>query len=289
MLPFNELIEKYTNEASRFMVIDGMLVHYRDEGKGFPLVLLHGAFSSLHTFDAWTKHLLPLYRIIRLDLPGFGLTGPHPDHLYTMSNHVRVVALLLNRLGISTCHLIGNSLGGWLAWEFALRYPERVQKMVLIDSAGFLDQKSIPLPFRMARTPFVNKVIKYVIQKNLLEQFLRQVYFDQSKVTPQLVNRYFDLFTREGNPEAFLHLVNGRHKDNTCNLRQIETPTLILWGQEDKWVPVEYAYRFRDSLTNAELVIYRNVGHVPMEEAPQITIRETGYFLETADELSYQI
>lgn len=288
MATFQELIEKYTNDASRFMVIDGIMVHYRDEGHGFPIVLLHGAFSSLHTFDAWVKHLKPFYRLIRLDLAGFGLTGPHPEHNYSIANHVRIVNIILGRLGVQACHLIGSSLGGWLSWEFALRYPDRVQKMILIDAAGFLDQKSIPLPFRMARTPFVNKVIKFAVQKNILEQFIRQVYFDQSKVTPSLIDRYYDLFTRDGNPEAFLHLVNDKHKDNTKQLKTIQTPTLILWGAEDRWVPIEFAYRFKAEIPHARLVLYKNVGHLPMEEIPHISIREATHFLTTA-EVTYDI
>ncbi|HNI44305.1 MAG: alpha/beta hydrolase [Chitinophagales bacterium] len=289
MAALTELIHKYTNDASRFMVIDGMLVHYRDEGRGFPILMVHGAFSSLHTFDGWAKHLKQYYRVIRLDLPGFGLTGPNPENNYSIPNHIRIVNILLNRLGVHACNVIGSSLGGWLSWEFALRYPERVQKMVLIDSAGFLDQKTIPVPFRMARTPFADKVVKYVIQKPILEQFLRQVYFDQSKITPSLIDRYYDLFTREGNPEAFLKLVNDKHKDNTRHLKQIETPTLVMWGTEDRWVPVEYAYKFKQELPNAKLVLYKNVGHIPMEEVPSITIKETANFLTHPEAVSYSI
>lgn len=289
MAALAELLDKYTNDASRFMVIDGMMVHYRDEGHGFPIVMLHGAFSSLHTFDAWVRLLKPYYRMVRLDLPGFGLTGPHPQDNYTIANHVRIINIWLNRLNIHSCYVIGSSLGGWLSWEFALRYPNRVQKMVLIDAAGFLDQKSIPLPFRMARTPFVNKVIKFVVQKNILEQFVRQVYHDQSKVTATLIDRYYDLFTRDGNPEAFLHLVNDKHKDNTRHLKTITTPTLVLWGAEDRWVPLEYGYRFKAELPNSRLVLYKNVGHLPMEEVPDISLRETNRFLTTATAITYDI
>ncbi|MFT5617347.1 MAG: pimeloyl-ACP methyl ester carboxylesterase [Arenicella sp.] len=267
-------LTKYTNKYSRFVAIDGALVHYRDEGSGFPLVLLHGAFSSLHTFNAWVEELKPYFRIIRVDLPGFGISHSRIDHSYGISVYTDFLKGFLDTLDIECCHLAGSSLGGWISWEFTSRYPKRVEKLTLLDSAGFLDPSAVPLPFKMARTPFVGRVIKYVIRKNILEKFLRQVYFDQEKVTEELLERYYDLFSREGNPEAFLSLVNGKFKDNTSKLKNIKTPTLIIWGENDEWIPVEYAYKFHKKIPNSKLVIYENVGHIPMEEAPKMTAQD---------------
>lgn len=278
--PMRALLEKYTNRQSRFLVIDGMMIHYRDEGEGEPILLLHGAFSSLHTFDEWTRILLRNgYRVVRLDIPGFGLTGPHPDHIYTIPNHIRIINIFLDMVGIEACHFAGSSMGGWLSWELAIKYPERVRKLILIDSAGFLDPENIPLPFRMARTPFLNRVIKYAIARPVLESFLREVYSDISKITETLITRYHDLVTRPGNPEAFLVLVNGTFRDNTHHLRRIEAPTLILWGADDRWLPVESGYRFRRAIPHSQLIVYKNVGHVPMEEIPEISAKDVLRFL----------
>ncbi len=278
-----QLLEKYANRYSRFLVIDGMMIHYRDEGEGTPILMLHGAFSSLHTFNEWTvifkQHK---FRVIRLDAPGFGLTGPHPDHIYTIPNHLRILTTFLDMLGIKKCHVAGNSMGGWLGWELAVKYPERVDRLILLDAAGFLDPQNIPLPFRMAQTPFLNRVIKYAITRPVLETFLREVYYDQNKVTEQLLSRYYDLVTRPGNPEAFLILVNGKFKDNTSHLKRIEAPTLIMWGREDRWLPVETAYRFRHAIPNSRLIIYKNVGHLPMEEIPEISAHDAIQFLHMA-------
>lgn len=279
-----QLLEKYTNRHSRFLVIDGMMIHYRDEGEGVPILMLHGAFSSLHTFNEWTAIFKTKgFRIIRLDAPGFGLTGPHPDHIYTIPNHLRILTVFLDILGIKKCHIVGNSMGGWLGWEFALKYPERVDRLVLLDAAGFLTPENIPLPFRMAQTPFINRVIKYVITRPVLETFLREVYYDQSKITEQLISRYYDLVTRPGNPEAFLILVNGKFKDNTAHLKRIEAPTLIMWGREDRWLPVETAYRFRQAIPNSRIIVYKNVGHLPMEEIPEISANDAIHFLQMAN------
>jgi pimeloyl-ACP methyl ester carboxylesterase len=275
-----DLLFKYTTDASRFLVIDNMMIHYRDEGEGDVLLLLHGAFSSLHTFNEWNKSLKKHYRVIRLDLMGFGLTGPNDANDYSMENHIRVLKTFLNILKIEKCHVVGNSLGGWLAWEFTYRYPQKVDKLVLIDSAGFLEEENVPIPFKLARTPVFGRSIKYVVRPQILEQFLRQVYFDQSKVTEQLITRYYELFNREGNPDAFLKLVNQPVSDNTAALKHINNKTLILWGREDMWIPVHNAYRFHAMLNNSTLKIYPKVGHIPMEEIPEESLLDVMNFLE---------
>jgi pimeloyl-ACP methyl ester carboxylesterase len=275
-----DLLFKYTTDASRFLVIDNMMIHYRDEGEGDVLLLLHGAFSSLHTFNEWNKSLKKHYRVIRLDLMGFGLTGPNDANDYSMENHIRVLKTFLNILKIEKCHVVGNSLGGWLAWEFTYRYPQKVDKLVLIDSAGFLEEENVPIPFKLARTPVFGRIIKYVVRPQILEQFLRQVYFDQSKVTEHLITRYYELFNREGNPDAFLKLVNQPVSDNTAALKHISNKTLILWGREDMWIPVHNAYRFHAMLINSTLKIYPKVGHIPMEEIPEESLLDVMNFLE---------
>lgn len=275
-----DLLFKYTTDASRFLVIDNMMIHYRDEGEGEVVLLLHGAFSSLHTFNDWNKQLKKHYRVIRLDLMGFGLTGPNDASDYSMDNHIRVLKTFLNILKIEKCHVVGNSLGGWLAWEFAYRYPQKVDKLVLIDAAGFMEEENVPLPFKLARTPVFGRIIKYVVRPQILEQFLRQVYFDQNKVTEQLINRYYELFTREGNPDAFLKLVNQPVSDNTAALKHVTNKTLILWGREDMWIPVHNAYRFHSMLINSTLKIYPKVGHIPMEEIPDESLLDVMNFLE---------
>jgi len=258
----NNYLTKYANKYSRFLAIDGALVHYRDEGKGEPLVLLHGAFSSLHTYNDWTAILKNHYRIIRPDLPGFGISNNKVDHTYGISTYTTFLKKFLDMLDIKSCYIAGSSLGGWISWEFSLKYLEMIKKMILLDSAGFMETDAVPLPFKMARTPLVGRVIKYVVRKNILEQFLKQVYYNKNKITPELLDRYYDLFSREGNPEAFLSLVNGKFKDNTRKLKYISVPTLIIWGEDDEWIPVKYAYKFNKKIPNSHLIIYEHVGHI---------------------------
>lgn len=279
MNEFQTLLKKYTNQHSRFLSVDGTLIHYRIEGEGEPLLLLHGAFSSLHTFEEWTKRLSKKFQIIRLDLPGFALTGSVPDDDYSMKRHLHYLNSFVEILGIKKFYLGGSSLGGWVSWEYALMYPKKVKKLILIDAAGFMDAQSIPLPFKMARTPFFGRVIKYVIQHNVLEQFVREVYYNQSKITPEIIERYYELFTRDGNPEAFLLLVNNKHKENTKSLKNLAMPVLIMWGREDRWIPVRNAHRFHELIPQNRMLIYERVGHLPMEEVPVQTSKAVIKFL----------
>lgn len=274
-----ELLRKYTDEHSRFLVIDDALVHYRVEGQGPPLLLLHGIFSSLHTFDGWVQHLRRDCQLIRVDLPGFGLSDTGADHRFTILRYVQWLDVFMDRLGLDRCSIAGNSLGGWIAWEYALRFPERVDKLVLIDAAGYLDARRIPLPVRLARTPLFNRLARFAIRYNVVEVFIRQVYADPTRVTPELVQRYYDLLVRAGNPEAFLAFVNGQFRDDTAQLPRIQTETLILWGEADNWLPVNDAYRFLANIPRAQLIIYEGVGHVPMEEAPRLTAGDVRAFL----------
>ena len=262
------------------MDIDGLMVHYRDEGKGFPLLLVHGTFSSLHTFDAWTRVLKEHFRVIRLDLPGFGLTGPTPNGEYHMSYYLDVFVQFLKNLKIDKCHVAGSSLGGWLAWELYLVHPELIKKLILIGAAGyFLDQR-LPLPFLMAQTPFLNKFVKHVLPKGLVHRFLKEVYGDPNKVTDDLVTRYFDLVMAKGNREAFISLVNTKYEIHADRVKEIKCPTLILWGKEDKWVTPQNADAFHEDIKNSKLIVYEGVGHIPMEEIPVQTASDTIAFLQ---------
>ncbi len=272
------LIEKYTNKESHFIEIDGVNVHYRVEGEGEPILLIHGTFSSLHTYDDWASILKQDYKVIRLDLPGLGLTGPHPKNKYTTANYIDFIEEFLETLSIDNCAVVGNSLGGWMAWEFALKYPNKVSKLVLIDAAGYINDRNFPLPFVIAQTPVLRNVFNYV-PKAVVRRFVRQVFFDQSKVTEEIVERHFDLFHRDGNMDAFVKIANSHFVQNTHNLNQLNIPVLIMWGEKDNWLSVGHASKFGEDIANSKVIIYKNVGHIAMEEIPEQSANDLIEFL----------
>lgn len=284
-IPVEELKEKYAQEPSQFVSIDGMNAHYRDEGNpqdSLPIVLIHGTGSSLHTFDDWTKELTKTRRVVRMDLPGFGLTGPFPDGNYSIDRYAEYIKAFLDSQQIKACVLGGNSLGGRVSWNFTVKYPEMVDRLILIDASGYpLKAKSVPIAFKIAAIPVLNKVLKYVTPKFMARSSVENVYVDKSKVTDELVDRYFELTLREGNRQGLVDRVTMSYvPDAYQSIKTIQQPTLLLWGDQDLLVPVEIAEQFQEDLPNDTLVLIKNCGHVPMEESPMESLIPVLTFLE---------
>jgi pimeloyl-ACP methyl ester carboxylesterase len=284
-IPLDKLKEKYGPVPSKFVSINGMEVHYRDEGPrsdSIPIVLLHGTGSSLHTFDAWTEALKTKHRVLRMDLPGYGLTGPFPNRDYSMQHYVEFIDDFLKTKGIKSCILGGNSLGGGIAWRYALEHTNKVTKLILIDASGYpVTAKSRPLAFQLAEIPLIKHLFKYITPKSVARASIKNVYADKSKVTEALVDRYFELTLRAGNRQAFVDRLSQNVTSlDFKNIVTIQQATLIIWGDKDELIPVDMAYRFKEDIVQSELVILENVGHVPMEEAPKRSLQALQLFLE---------
>lgn len=281
-----ELAPRWAQPPSTFLAIDGLQVHLRDEGPrddAVPIVLLHGTSASLHTWDGWTQQLARERRVVRVDLPGFGLTGPQPDADYRVARYVEFVTALLDSLGIEHCVLAGNSFGGWIAWETALAHPARVQALVLVDAAGYpLESQSVPLGFRIARVPVLSGLMRSVLPRGVIESSLRNTYGNPSRVTPALVDRYYELTLREGNRAALAQrFAAGRSAAAPERIRELQLPTLILWGGKDRLIPPRYAEQFHRDIAGSRLVMFPELGHVPQEEDPAATVAAVRAFLQS--------
>jgi pimeloyl-ACP methyl ester carboxylesterase len=271
-IPVEELESDYANEQSEFMELNGLSVHYRDEGQGMPVVLVHGTAASLHTWDDWTDSLKKDYRVIRMDIPAFGLTGPHPDADYSIEAYVAFLGQFLDQLDIDSMYLAGNSLGGNIAWNFASEHPDKVKKLILLDAAGYPSDEPDPWIFGLARTPVLNLIVSYLTPRFIIKNNLEQVYFDDSKITDSLVTRYHRMSLRAGNRQAFIDRAKTPFVDHTAKLEQLDMPTLILWGDHDTWIPLEDGQKFAWDIENSELLVLENTGHVPMEESPEESV-----------------
>jgi pimeloyl-ACP methyl ester carboxylesterase len=265
----DSLKRQYTDSNSHFMSVDGLEVHYKDEGSGTPIILLHGTSASLHTWDGWTKELtINNYRVIRMDLPAFGITGANKDNLYDLPSYSKFLTDFVNQLELDKFILAGNSLGGSISWHYTSSNPEKVQKLILLDPAGFPSKKERPLVFELAEIPILNQILKHITPKSLIKDNLEQVYFDDSKVTENLVDQYHQMILRKGSRAAFIERAKLEGQDYTELLYTIKSPTLIIWGEDDLWIPVEDGFKFKERMANSNLVIMKETGHVPMEEKP---------------------
>ncbi|MFK8012717.1 MAG: alpha/beta fold hydrolase [Marinicellaceae bacterium] len=282
------LKERWAQPPSEFIEIADMQVHIRDEGRGddpIPIVLLHGTSASLHTWDGWVNALEAERRMIRYDMPGFGLTGPSPDNNYTIENYSKVLIALLDHLKIDQAILVGNSLGGNVAITTAILYPDRVDRLVLIDSSGYVfEPKSIPIGFKIASTPVINKLMEKVLPRSVVETSVKNVYGDASLVTPELVERYYDLTTRSGNRRALALRLNQMRPGKYVNrFSEINIPTLIMWGDLDRLIPPELGEKFQKNIKRSQLVRFKDLGHVPQEENPIKTVAAFKSFLDQSN------
>ena len=282
-----DLKNEFTNEHSQFIEIDEVNVHYRDEGEGFPIVLIHGTAASLHTWDAWTDELKKTNRVIRMDLPAFGITGPNKNADYSIEAYTTFLHSFLEKLKLEKFHLAGNSLGGNIAWNYTADYPSKVEKLILVDASGLPTNKSQPAIFKMAKTPILNSLFLYITPRFLIKKNIEEVYEDDSKITDELINRYHKMALRVGNRKAFIDRAKTDFKlDTQVNLeklKSIQTPTLLIWGAKDLWIPIANGIRMNEILVNSKLEVLENSGHVPMEENPRESLKLMNEFLFTSE------
>lgn len=282
-IPVDQLKARWAQAPSQFIDVDGLQVHVRDEGPRtdpLPIVLVHGTAASLHTWEGWTSELRKTRRVIRFDLPGFGLTGPNAANDYSIEVYVRFVTALLDKLGVQRFVIAGNSLGGEVAWAVAQALPQRVDRLILVDAAGYrIESMSIPLGFRMAGTPGLRSLMANILPPGVIEKSVRNVYGDPSRVTPELVALYTDITRREGNRAALRKRLSQRDTGREQDIKSLKLPTLILWGGQDRLIPPAYAQRFATDIAGSKLVMFDALGHVPQEEDPVATLAAVQAFL----------
>lgn len=273
------LRDSYLTGEDRYVEAAGFDWRVRESGpQDAPaLVLIHGFSHSLEAFEPWAERLEDEYRVIRFDLPGHALTGRPPSGDYSNSATVDQVGALLDEIAPETFALGGNSLGGLVAWRYAAANPDRVGALVLVSPGGYsingVTDEPVPVPagvefyLRNAPAPAVRAA-------------LSALYADPSKLSDEEVERVAALMKREGNGEAMVaRLEQFTLPDPEPTLSQIETPALIMWGEQDVIVPAAHGPRFADAMPNARLVTYENAGHVAMQELPDETAAAVEAFL----------
>jgi pimeloyl-ACP methyl ester carboxylesterase len=275
---------RWAPAPSEFVAIGGLPVHMRDEGPRddpHPIVLLHGTGASLHTWEGWVAILKGQHRVISLDLPGFGLTGPFPSDDYRMENYTRFMGDFLGQLGVKDAVLAGNSFGGLIAWQTALARPDLVSRLALIDSRGYpIDMASLPLGLRIAQFPILRPLINHILPRSFIEKGLIHVYGDPGKVTPDLAGRYYELTLRAGNRRALAFI---QREVMSCSdsdrIKTIAIPALILWGRLDRQISLSDAERFHRDIAGSQLTVLDQLGHVPQEEDPASSVKPLEIFL----------
>ena len=281
-LTVNQVSQLYSDAASRWIDVDGQAIHYRATGpeKGIPILLLHDEGSSAHTWRQWSDSLSVKNRVISIDLPGFGLTGPNPRGSYSAFMYASFLEHLTDSLKLPKFTLAGVGLGAQIAWFFAAEHPERLHKLILLDAPGY-NEESNNFFTVLARTPVLNRVMWTVTPRDVFGLYLESIYSDDRLVRDSLVQRHFDLALRAGNRKAYTDRVSVRDNRPPVDfVERITTPTLILWGAEDAIISPQHAYDFHRRIKGAVLKIYQNTGHWPQEENGGESARDVAAFLE---------
>jgi pimeloyl-ACP methyl ester carboxylesterase len=280
-IPKEKIEEEFAYPHSQYFDYKGMKIHYCIEGQGEPLLLIHGTASSLHTWQGWVNRLKDDFKIIRLDLPGFGLTGPNPSNDYSEKFYAEIVSALVKNLNIGKVHVAGNSLGGSVAFHFATLYTDLTKSLVLIDASGYHFGRKMPFIFRMTKYPPIAFLMTYFSPRFIYELNISQVYGNTDLITDTLIDRYYLLSLREGNRQAMVDRMQQVENSDNKLIDKINVPTLILWGEKDQWIPIEFAHKFKEDIPNSKLIIFPGAGHVPMEEIPIPTADSTRKFIQS--------
>lgn len=251
----------YRDTQSQYILIDGMRVHFKREGQGPVIVMLHGSGSSLHCFDEVVSRLIDEYEVIRLDLPGFGFTGPHPRQDYSVESYVSFLQSFLSALSVEKLSVCGNSFGGNIAWNFALDYPQKLDALVLMNATGY-PGKSVPAIMQLARIRVGRALIESSFTRSAVKENLRKsIGSRMPMVKDSLVDRVFTLSNLPGNIQAFIEFSATEQPDRSSDIPMIEAPTLVLRGDTID------GQHFVEDIRNSREVIYPGVGHLLPDEA----------------------
>ena len=293
-IPKNEIISKHANEFSKFLELsDGSLIHLRDEGnkKGKVILLIHGFNGSLFNYEPMVPFLTDEYRVISLDLPAHGLTGAVKSDLYSHEGFEKVIGEVVKLLGINKFYFVGHSMGGMIAWRYALKHLDQLNGLIIIGSPfianeeEYKDFQSVnapPAAFEIIESKFFRRALEYVTPRLLVKEGVSQTVYDQSIVTDELVDQFHDIILMEGTRLAIGMLVEDHEDDfiaNPNDLKNISIPSLILHGEEDNLVDIRFVEHFIDQIPNVRLISYPNVGHMPPMEIPALLAQDIRGFI----------
>ncbi len=281
-----EMREKYGAAPSQFVkVSSGEIVHLRDEGPrdAVPIILLHGSNADISTWQEWTEALRGDYRIIRFDQSGHGLTGPDPKDDYSLENYIADINAVAEAVGVDKFVLGGNSMGGAIAMGYAIENPERLLGLILIDAGGapIKREGGGNLAFTLAAMPGVGDVMSQLLPRSLVERSLSQSVSNQAIVTPEAVDRYWEMARYPGNRNATrIRFSAPRKAFAEQDIAAVQTPTLVMWGEQDTLIPYDAAGWYMEHLPNATLANYPEIGHLPQEEAATTSAADLREWLE---------
>ena len=263
--------------SSSYFKFNDLECHYTDEGNGDVVVLIHGLGDSFKIYDGFAQELAKSYRVLRVDLPAFGLSEVPRTSLKMedLSEFYRnFMSCFVAHLEIQDFHLFGNSLGGWVAWDWTAHNNDKVKTLCLLASAGFEMDK--------VKTNITKGVLELIphslLKKGMPFYFARmnanETIYNKDKITPKHLRNNYLMINKKGTLNFMFKLLTGSFIPEIHDVSELKVPTLIVWGENDRIIPVSHAERFHQAIHNSKLVIYPKCGHYPQIEYAQQLIKD---------------
>lgn len=285
-IPYARLDAKYAGSTSKFADLPGgVRMHYRDDGDPAKpvLMLVHGYGDSFLSWEGWIQRLSPDFRVITIDLPGHGLSRAPEGYQPSPDAYADLVDALAVKLALPPFAIAGNSMGGGVAWQVAVRHPERLNALILVDSAGWpaATLTKPPLAFRLLQSPVGIFLLKTIETRPLTGASLKANMVDKTLITPAFVDRWVEVQRAPGHRDILMSMQPDQHSAATeAVLGKIAVPTLVLHGEQDVIIKPEAGRRFAAAIPGAKLILYPNVGHLPQVEIPERSAADVAAFLK---------
>lgn len=265
--------QRYARADSRFTTVDGVRIHYVDEGRGPVVILLHGSYLDLNVWDGWARELARTHRVIRIDRTPFGLTGLDPRNAYSYEREADLFGRFVDRLAIGRFTLVGASSAGTSATRYAARHPDRISGIALFN---------FPLSRSVIKPPASYASIRWIRDKLLLRyqprfhtaRMIAENTVDPAAATPALIDRLTDEANRAGvlDAQRALEAGAGKYGDaaRQADLAALRAPALLVWGERNPLLTVESGRQAFSHVgsENKKMIVMKNASHmIPVEQS----------------------
>ncbi|MEZ5839493.1 MAG: alpha/beta fold hydrolase [Hyphomicrobiales bacterium] len=266
-LPFDEVAARYETPGADMVEVDGVRLHYFDIGSGPTIVILHGSGADISAWQGVAEALAARgFRVVAFDMPGSGLSENAPAGDYSIAAESRIAFDFIAALDLAPAAVLGHSVGGQVAWTMALEQPETVGRLVLVAPTGY--PQPSPLTWQLVQIPVLGEAMRKITPRFLVRMNIEDVFFDKSKISDDLVDRYYAMIRREGARDALMRKMRAVSFAGHEKIACITSPTLILWGADDAWLPPALGERFHAAIAGSTLTLGPAAGHELPEEAP---------------------
>ncbi len=270
--------------AMKQVTVEGITISYVEKGKGNPIVLVHGIPTSSFLWRDMIEELSAHGRVIALDLPGFGFSDPPHDGDYGISNYARLLERFLEALSIEQAMLVCHDLGGPISLTYALRHPDKYDRLIILDTFLHRDLPPWPLSMRMAKIRPIGEIFMWIGGESIFRTGLEEGVIDKSRISDGVVKRYH---MPDGNPDKLNRSMLGTLRIDYMedlefiekNLKTIQKPTLILWGEKDTYLPISLGNRIHNDIAGSQMEKIPNCGHFIPEDQPELATKIIVAFL----------